>query len=80
MATRCKFTCVSVTKSKSWEQNPAPGREYHYSAKFQAVTSGSDENAAFFAATPAGTLEVSTVVQDVFVVGEDYYLDITPSS
>lgn len=75
--TRCKFSCVSVTKQKSWEREPQPGREFHYAAKFTAVTSGSEENDRFFAATPSGTLEISTFVQDVFEPGKDYYLDLS---
>lgn len=78
MSVRCKFTCQSVTKTQSWETNPAPGKEYHYAADFRAVVSGSEENDAFFAATPSGELRIATTTQDVFVVGQDYYLDIVP--
>jgi hypothetical protein len=72
MTTRCKFECVSVTKRKGWS-----GHAYLYDAEFLAVTSGSDENKAFFAATPSGSLKVATVVSDVFEVGKSYYLDLS---
>ena len=75
MATRCKFTCLSVTKRKHWNKE----HPFNYEAEFSAVTSGSDENDKFFAATPSGTLKVSTIVDDIFVVGNDYYLDISPA-
>lgn len=68
---RCKFECVSVTKRKGWGGHPLV-----HDAEFQAVTSGSDENKAFFAATPSGSLKVATVVPDVFEVGKTYYVDL----
>lgn len=70
---RCKFECVSVTKRKGWS-----GHAVLHDAEFQAVTNGSEENKAFFAATPSGKLNVATVVPDIFEVGKFYYLDITP--
>ena len=81
---RCKFTCVSVTKRKAW--SGASG-EFVFDAEFQAVTKhntavigeAADENAAFWAATPSGTLKVATVRQDHFEVGRDYFLDLTPA-
>ena len=47
------------------------------SAEFNAVYSGSPENEKFFAATPAGSLKVSTIREGVFEPGKSYYLDIT---
>ena len=72
---RCKFTCQSVTKRKGWRD----GDEFHFDAEFSAVTGGSEENNEFWAATPSGTLKVSTVKADVFEPGKDYYLDISPA-
>ena len=72
--TRCKFTCQSVTKSKHYRRDE-PG--FLFTARFVPVTSGSEENQKFFDATPSGSLEVGTYVDDRFVVGKDYYLDIT---
>ncbi len=72
MTIRCKFECVSVTKRKGWVAN-----QILYDAEFLAVMSGSEENKAFFAATPSGKLNVATVVPDVFEVGKSYYLDVT---
>lgn len=48
---------------------------------FQAVTSGSPENDAFFKWTPTGKLEMSVKpeVAEQFIVGEAYYLDFTPA-
>lgn len=73
MTTSCKFRCTSVTKSEHWDKQ----KGFLYSAEFSPVTSGSPENEKFFAATPAGSLKVSTVTQDIFVPGKEYYLDIT---
>lgn len=73
MTTRCKFRCTSVEKSLHW----ASSGGFLYAAKFTVIVSGSPENEAFFAATPSGSLSVSTVKNDVFEVGKDYYLDIS---
>jgi hypothetical protein len=56
----------------SWTQ-----QKITFSFKFQVVTEGSKENEEFFASTPAGTVEVSTVRNDTFQVGKEYYLDFT---
>lgn len=37
------------------------------------------ENAKFFAATPSGKLEVQSVTTGLFVVGKEYYLDLSPA-
>ena len=49
----------------------------------QVVTSGSDENEAFFAATPCGTLDLSVLRPDVVALlepGAEYYVSIEPVS
>lgn len=72
---RAKFMCNSVTKYKSgWGDFPI-----HYNFKFQVVSSGSDENKKFFAATPSGIVELSAVNADLFEVGREYYLDFSPA-
>ncbi len=72
MQTRCKFMCNSVTKRKVWNKE-----EYTFEAEFSAVSSGSPENEKFFAATPSGSLKVSTYVDDIFEPGKAYYIDIS---
>lgn len=76
MTVRCKFTCISKREYKHWDR--AKGNLYEY--EFSAVTSGSEENAQFFEATPSGTLKVGTVKDGSFEVGQDYYLDLTPAA
>lgn len=71
--TRCKFRCSSVTKSLGYGGSP-----FIYAAKFGVVYGDSPENKAFFVATPQGEISVSTVREDSFVVGSDYYVDFTP--
>ena len=72
---RAKFTCIQVTKYKSgWGDYP-----FHFNYKFMAVSSGSEENKAFFAATPSGSVELSALKSDMFEVGKEYYLDFTPA-
>jgi hypothetical protein len=68
---RAEFQCVGVTKRRGWG-----GAEFVYDAEFQAVTAnGGDENKSFFAATPSGSVRLSTVRDDLFQVGQHYYVD-----
>lgn len=70
MKTRAKFTCNSIEKKVGFN-----GHEFVYAAKFGVVYSGSPENQKFFAATPSGSIELSTVAGDVFNPGKAYYVD-----
>ena len=71
--TRAKFTCFAVEKSKHWDST----KGFVYKAKFSPVTGGSEENQSFFAATPSGSIELSTLSKDLFEPGVDYYVDFT---
>lgn len=75
MTTRCKFACQSVTKARNWHRGP-DDPEFVYSARFSAVTDGSEENKKFFHFTPSGMLEIATYKEDIFTPGKSYYLDI----
>jgi hypothetical protein len=72
MSTRAKFKCNEVSKRTGWS-----GIEFIYAAKFQVVYGDSPENKEFFAATPSGTIEISTLRSDHFEPGKDYYVDFT---
>jgi hypothetical protein len=76
MSVRAKFRCSGITKREHWDKSQAA---FTYDAEFHAVTGGSEENKAFFAATPTGNLKLSTVRADLFEPGKDYYLDFTPA-
>lgn len=70
--TRAKFTCVGVTKRKGWTKDIP----FIYDAEFNAVTTdGSEEDKAFFAATPSGRITIGTVRDDHFQVGKVYYVE-----
>jgi len=73
---RCKFRCVSVTKTEAWAGASVP---FHYSATFNAVVASSKENKKFFESTPSGTIEVRTVREDHFHPGQEYYVDFEPA-
>lgn len=50
--------------------------------KMSAVTTGSEENKAFWKWTPSGSLTLSTINEEAakqFVPGEEFYLDFTPA-
>jgi hypothetical protein len=69
----------SITRTRGWSGMAAPELQ---ALIFSAVTDGSEENKKFFAMTPSGRLEVSTVnaeaVKDL-VLGKSYYIDIVES-
>lgn len=77
---RAKFTCTSITKWMSTARNPQTG-VYEprpvFNYKFQAVTSGSEENEKFFASTPSGSIELSSIREDSFELNKAYYLDFS---
>ena len=70
--TRARFKCTEISKRTGWN-----GNEFHYAAKFSVDTSGSEENKSFFASTPGGSIEISTIKEDHFEVGKTYYVDFT---
>jgi hypothetical protein len=76
MTTRAKFVCTGVRKYRHWDRR----KGFLYDAEMMPVTSGSEENKQFFEATPAGKLEISTLREDFFEPGKEYYLDFTPAS
>lgn len=46
------------------------------------VSDGSPENRSFFASTPGGTVELTTVnpkAAEQFIEGKEYYADFTPA-
>mgnify|MGYP001560465204 CR=1 FL=1 len=67
---RAKFICYEITKRTGWGEN-----NFVYAAKFNAVMGNNDENKSFFAATPSGNIELSTIKDDLFEVGKEYYID-----
>jgi hypothetical protein len=73
---RAKYICTQVTKSKHWANKEG----FLYTAKFSVVTTGSEENKKFFEYTPSGSIEIGTYKDDVFVVGQEYYVDFTEAS
>ena len=69
---RAKFYCNTKAQMSS---SPEPFIDNY---KFSAVTSGSDENKKFWKWTPSGMIELSSIRDDIFEVGKEYYLDFTP--
>lgn len=77
---RCKFKCDRVTKVASSHYNPETGNtepRLLYGADLTPVYGGSEENKAFFDATPCGRFEVQSITPDFFEPGKDYFLDVT---
>lgn len=75
--TRCKMKLVSI--SEAWSNART--------VKFVPVQGGSDENKAFYAATPSGSAEFTisesaakALQLDVAKLGTEFYFDITPAT
>jgi hypothetical protein len=76
MSVRAKFVCNSITRQKHWDQSKGETQ----TIKLTPVTSGSEENKAFYEATPSGSIEIMTVNEEVaknFELGKSYYVDFT---
>ena len=71
---RCKFRCTEISTIQGWGEH-----KVLYKAKLAPVGGDSEENKAFYAATPSGFLELATIKTMPFEVGQDYYLDIMPA-
>lgn len=77
---RCKFKCIDRHEfdAGGWHLNVP--REKMYSFHFQVVYGDSPENKDFYNSTPGGYLMISSVKNDLFVPGQEYYLDFTNAS
>jgi hypothetical protein len=79
MSVRAKFVVTSITRTKGWAAN---GGEVQ-TIRLSPVTSGSDENKSFFAATPSGQIELGIVNADAvkeFDLGAEMYVEFTPAN
>lgn len=75
VTTRAKFRVESVT-----DFGPNAGKAIKMRPVYNNNGSA-PENAAFWEATPNGSLEmtIKSEAADLFVPGEEYYLDFTPA-
>lgn len=72
LMTRAKFTVVSKTQTLD-------GFRVH----MLPVTSGSEENKAFYEWTPSGSIDLGTinpVAAEQLELGKEYYVDFTPAT
>jgi hypothetical protein len=75
--TRCKMRLTSISEAYSNGKT----------VKFVPVSSGSEENKRFYAATPSGSIEFTVSPDaaknlglDVAAIGSEFYVDITPAA
>lgn len=80
MNIRAKFKCVEIKKAMGGTYDDrgkyVPGVLHSY--RFNPVVGDSEENKRFFASTPSGLIELQAVRDDLFELGQEYYLDFTP--
>lgn len=78
-AVRAKFVVQSVTYRQAWnDKSKRVG-----TVELTPVTGGSDEDKAFFAATPGGTIKLDTVNDaaiEALPLGKAFYVDFTPAT
>lgn len=77
MTVRAKFKVQSINRQTGW----GDFKELQ-TIRLSPVTSGSDENKAFYAATPSGQIEIGVVPEAVgkqFDIGQEFYVDFTPA-
>jgi len=75
MATRLKVVCNEKTQRVHWDRS----KGFLGGVKLAPVTGGSEENKAFFEATPTGLIEFGTINETAlaeFVPGVEYYVTI----
>lgn len=78
MTVRAKFVVHSITRQKGWG-----GAAEIQNIKLMPVTTGSDEDKKFYAATPSGEVNLGTVNPEAgnyFELGQAYYLDFTKAA
>ena len=73
MQTRAKFRCETVTKKRHWDIT----KGFLYDVELQPVMGGSEENKAFYEASPGGTITLQTIKDHGFEPGKEYYIDFT---
>lgn len=76
MTVRAKFKVDSITRQKHWD---AAKGEFQ-TIDLSPVGGNSPENAAFYAATPSGSIKLSTINKEAgsyFELGGEYYIDFT---
>lgn len=92
-AVRCRFQCQAVgaviggtiyeKKDDGTDDfTKAVGRQTLFNVKLAPIHSSDpkSENKACWNSSPSGSLELNTITQDVFEIGKDYFIDITPAS
>jgi hypothetical protein len=78
MSVRAKFICNSITRQKHWDRSKGETQ----TIKLTPVVGGSEENEAFYEATPSGSIDLMTVNEEAaknFELGKSYYVDFTPA-
>lgn len=79
---RCKFKCNGINETETYVRDSKTntgGMKSVFTASFYVVTGESEENKKFFLATPSGELKVGLHADKEFVVGKEYFIDITPA-
>jgi hypothetical protein len=74
---RAKFRVDEVAQVEGWGEHKTLSK-----ITMSAVSGTDEENKKFFAATPAGKIEIQTVIPEVasqFDPGREFYVDFSPA-
>ncbi len=77
---RCKFLCNGINETLQYVRDPetnTSGLKPVFTASLNVVTGQSEENKKFFLSTPCGELKVGLHADKEFIVGKEYFVDIT---
>lgn len=85
MSVRAKFTVQSITRTQSTAWDNTTGKstpQEVQTIKMHPVSGTSEKNKKFFASTPSGSIELSTIRLEAaaqFELNKEYYIDFTPA-
>ena len=81
MTVRAKVLCSSVTRRQTSVYDPeisGSRQAFVFDARFFPVAGDTEENKRFFASTPGGDIQLTTMREELFEPGKSYYLDFIP--
>lgn len=76
MSVRAKFEVKSITRTKNYDKSKGD----FFTVRLSPVCGNSEENKSFFASTPSGSIELTTISEiaaNALPLGGEVYVDFT---